>query len=238
MTIDILRDVMQVCLSGHVITDVLASHPEQGSSHCDRCGSPTLSRCPTCGEEIPGAAPLAGLMPIGRRPAPQHCPRCGAAFPWAVEEGPAPAPNTLSEVQALLRRLPRAAHQLRERHAGRPTLRVDDVHDLEDLLRAALHLQFDNVRRETRTPTYASDVRTDFVIVPNQIAVMAKLLTANAEPQIASEIREDTLYYQRLPEFTALAVLIYDPEQFLRDRQSFEAALASNGIPAVRCVVS
>jgi hypothetical protein len=238
MTIDIFRDMMQVCLSGHVITDVLASHPEQGSSHCDRCGSPTLSRCPTCGEEIPGAAPLAGLMPIGRRAAPQHCPSCGAAFPWAVEEGPAAAPDTLSEVQALLRRLPRAARQLRERHAGRPTLRVDDVHDLEDLLRAALHLQFDDVRRETRTPTYASDVRTDFVIVPDQIAVMAKLLTANAEPQIASEIREDTLYYQRRPEITGLAVLIHDPEQFLRDGQSFEAALASNGIPPVRCIVS
>jgi len=238
MTIEILRDVMQVCLSGHVITDVLASHPEQGSNYCDRCGSPTLSRCPTCGEGIPGAAPLAGLMPIGRRPAPQHCPGCGAAFPWAIEEGPAPAPDTLSEVLALLRRLPRAARQLRERHAGRPTLRVDDLHDVEDLLRAALHLQFDNVRRETRTPTYASDVRTDFVIGPGQVAVTAKLLTENAEPQIASEIHEDTLFYQRRPEVSALAVLVFDPEQFLRDRQRFESALASNGIPPVRCVVS
>src|SRR5262249_28190224 len=132
MTIEVLRDVMQVCLSGHVITDVLASHPEQGSSHCDRCGSPTLSRCPTCGEEIPGAAPLAWLRPIGRRPAPQHCPGCGAAFPWADEEGPAPASDTLSQLQTLLRRMPRAARQLRERHAGRPALHVDDVHDLED----------------------------------------------------------------------------------------------------------
>jgi hypothetical protein len=238
MTIEILRDVMQVCLSGHVITDVLASHPEQGSSHCDRCGAPTLSRCPTCGEEIPGAAPLAGLMPIGRRPAPQHCPSCGAAFPWAVEERPAPASDTLSQVLALLRRLPRAARQLRERHAGRPTLRVGDVHDVEDLLRAALHLQFDNVRRETRTPRYASDVRTDFVIGTDQIAVIAKLLTTNAEPQIASEIHEDALYYQGRPEISALAVLVYDPEQFLRDRHRFEATLASSGIPPVRCVVS
>jgi hypothetical protein len=238
MTSDILRDVMQVCLSGHVITDVLASHPEQGSSHCDRCGSPTLSRCSTCGDGIPGAAPLAGLMPIGRRPAPQHCPSCGAAFPWAVEEGPTPAPNTLAEIQALLRRLPRAARQLRERHAGRPTLRVHDVHDVEDLLRAALHLQFDNVRRETRTPAYTSDVRTDFVVAPDQIAVTAKLLTANVEPQIGSEIHEDTLYYQRRPEISAIVVLVYDPEQFLRDRQYFEAARASTGIPLVSCVVS
>ena len=57
------QDVMQVCLNGHVITDRLRGRPEHALSRCDRCGAPTLYRCPTCGRELPGARGVPGLEP-------------------------------------------------------------------------------------------------------------------------------------------------------------------------------
>src|SRR5690242_10371116 len=104
MSTDTVRDVMQVCLGGHVITDVLVSHPESGSSHCDRCGAPTLSRCPTCGNDIPGAAGPPGVATIGRREPPRHCPACGARFPWAEHPSADSAPGTVAVLEPLLRR--------------------------------------------------------------------------------------------------------------------------------------
>src|ERR671939_1778842 len=92
-----VQDVMQVCRNGHVITDLLHTFPERALSHCDRCGAVTLSRCLTCGREIPGAVYVPGAVPLGSRRPPQYCPTCGAAFPWAerrpAAHGPGPLPT-------------------------------------------------------------------------------------------------------------------------------------------------
>jgi hypothetical protein len=239
MDTELMRDVMQVCLGGHVITDVLASHPEQGVQHCDRCGAPTISRCPTCGDDLAGAAPLPGLSTIGQRQAPQHCSCCGAAFPWAQRPAPAEASNTLDMLETVLRRLPHAVRQLRDRHDGRPTVRIVDAFDLEDLMRAILHLHFDDVRRETRTPGYSFGTRTDFVVGPQRIAVTAKLARPDVrEQELVRQIHEDAAFYER-KDVECLVVLIYDPEQIVRDAPQFEAAwLRAAAGPEIRCVVA
>jgi hypothetical protein len=240
MSIELARDVMQVCLGGHVITDVLASYPEQGVRNCIYCGAPTISRCPTCGEEIPGAAPLPGMVTIGHRVAPQHCPRCGAAFPWAGIPMPGDTPDTLLKLESLLRRLPHAIRQLRERHGSRPTLRVQDEHDLEDLLRVVLHLHFDDVRRECRTPSHAERTRTDFIVGPERVAVTVKLVqTAGCERSLLKALHEDCAYYARRAGCGGIIALIYDPERRLCSARRFEAACnrAGDGRDR-RCVVA
>src|SRR5205814_8178601 len=84
-------------------------------------------------------------------------------------------------LENLLRRLPRVIHELRWRHGERPPFRVSDIHDLEDLLRALLPLQFDDVRPLCRTPSYAAATRTDFLLVSpvggRSIALTPKWLT-------------------------------------------------------------
>ncbi len=218
------RDVMQVCLRGHVITDMLASQPDHGLQHCDRCGAATISQCPTCGDDLPGAGAASGLSTIGQRPAPQHCPTCGAAFPWSETPVQPTDANSVELLTAVLRRLPAA---------------VRDGYDLEDLLRAILHLHFDDVRRELRTPGYSFGVRTDFVVGHDRIAVACKLLKSDMrERELVLEVQEDIAHYESL-DCDHLIVLIYDPEQVLPDPRQFEAAWSQTGGGLnVRCMVA
>ena len=238
MSIETVRDLMQVCLGGHVITDVLASHPEQGMRCCDRCGAPTISRCATCGDEIPGALATVDLKPIGRCRPPAHCPNCGAAFPWAARPQP-DSLATMSVLEPLLRRLPAAIRQLRDRHDSRPTLRVEDAYDLEDLLRVILHLHFDDGRRETRTPSYSPAVRTDFIVGPERIAVTAKVVKSRgSEVALVGQVREDVAYYEQHIECGGLVALIYDPEQLFPDPPRVEIALEATDGLNICCVAT
>jgi REase_DpnII-MboI/Uncharacterized protein conserved in bacteria (DUF2321) len=233
-----VQDVMQVCRNGHVITDLLRSCPEQGLSHCGRCGAATIDRCLTCGRELPGAIAVPGLHPIGDRRPPRYCATCGAAFPWTDRHRP-PAPEPLARLEATLRRLPRVIRQLRVRHGDRPPFRVVDERDLEDLLRALLPLCADDVWPEGRTPRYDSGTRTDFLLAAERVAVTSKLARPDArEPQLAEQLHEDAAYYLRRGDCRTLVAFVYDPEGVLREPRLFETACSrpEDGVE-VRCVV-
>jgi hypothetical protein len=217
-------DVMQVCENGHVITDLLYTHPDAGRTHCDRCGAATLERCPTCAAELPGAIPVPGLVPVGDRRPPQHCPTCGAAFPWTEQRGRSHRRSAVATLEGLLRRLPNAIRELRWRHGDRPAFCVRDDYDLEDLLRALLPLHFDDVRPESRTPHYAAATRTDFLLAREGIAVCLKFVPSGAdERQFAPQFAEDITYYRGRPSCLHLVVFFYDPEQLLASPRRLEA---------------
>jgi len=217
---------MQVCRNGHVITDLLHTFPEWALSHCDRCGAVTLDRCRTCGQEIPGAIYVPEAAPIGVRRPPQYCSACGAAFPWTERPQASPAPGSLAVLESLLRRLPLAARQLRDRHGERPPFRVDDEHDLEDLLRALLPLHFDDVRYERRTPGYASGTRTDFMLSPSAIALTAKRVNPSLRPDLLrQQVYEDIAYY-RQRNCRTLVACVFDPERLLFDPGELERTWA------------
>jgi hypothetical protein len=234
---DPVQDVMQVCRNGHVITDLLRTCPERGLSHCDRCGATTLDRCLTCGGEIAGALVVPGLQPVGVRRPPMYCAACGGAFPWTDRRHPDPR-EPLGLLEAMLRNLPRTVRQLRVRHGDRPPFRVADEHDLEDLLRALLPLHFDDVRPQCRTPRYATDTRTDFLLAPEHIVIAAKLIRADVrEPQFAEQLREDAAHYRALPNCTTLVVYVHDPEALVREPQTLATGAQGEGELRVRCVV-
>jgi hypothetical protein len=237
-----LPDVMLVCRHGHVITDLLRTYPERRLSHCDRCGAQTLDRCLTCGQFIAGAIPVPGLEPIGSHPPPHYCPQCGAAFPWTPRTARTPAPNPLATLEPLLRRLPRVIRQLRERHGERLPLRIEDEHDLDDLLRSVLPMHFDDIRPESRTPAYAATTRRDLLLVfaggERSIAVLAKRVTPDLlEAQLAEQLRADVAYYARCPECRAVVALVYDPEARLREPRRLETAWSSQSEELELCCV-
>jgi REase_DpnII-MboI/Uncharacterized protein conserved in bacteria (DUF2321) len=218
---------MQVCRNGHVITDLLHTFPERARSHCDRCGAATLDRCQTCGQEIPGAVYVPEAAPIGVRRPPEHCSACGAAFPWTARRQARPAPASLAVVEALLRRLPLVARQLRDRHGSRPPFRISDEHDLEDLVRALLPLHFDDVRYECRTPGYATGSRTDFLLVPSAIALTVKCASPILRQERLGEQLAEDIFYYRHKSCRTLVACIFDPEKILSDPGQLETAWAA-----------
>jgi len=218
------HDVMQVCRNGHVITDRLLRCPDQAAGHCDRCGAVTFDRCLTCGQELPGATLLAGPVPIGTPRPPNFCGRCGAAFPWSAR--PEPSRDTpLDQLESLWRPLPEVVRQLRHRHGQRPSLLLDDRHDLEDLVRSLLPLRFEQVYLESRTPLYAAQTQFDFLLKPEGLALTVKLAGKGwSEARFLEELAEDAAYYQRRSACQTLAVLVYDPQGVIRDRSGRESA--------------
>ncbi|HZU36733.1 MAG TPA: DUF2321 domain-containing protein [Gemmataceae bacterium] len=228
---DDFQDVMLVCRNGHVLTDRLRTSPDRELSHCDRCGATTLSCCPTCGHELPGAKIIPGMSLVGVRTAPEHCPSCGVAFPWTARPAES-RPDLVRLLEPLLRRLPRVVRQLRTRHGERPPFRVQDEHDLADLLRALLTLAFDDVRPESRTPRYASTTRTDFLMTEptagEQLALVIKQVGSDVgNIGLPEQVREDAAYYAAQPRVRQMVVLIHDPEGRTPNPQATEKALAS-----------
>jgi Uncharacterized protein conserved in bacteria (DUF2321)/REase_DpnII-MboI len=218
------RDVMLVCRNGHVITDRLRHSPDSDLVHCDRCGAGTLDRCPTCGHLLPGALPVPGLLPVGHLHPPAYCSLCGVAFPWTRR--PAPPAPPVAALESLLRRVPRVIAQLRSRHGERPPFRVADIHDLEDLLRALLPLQFDDVRPIGRTPSYAAGTRTDFLLPSSAggrgLALTAKWAATQTEAALTAEWEEDVKYHEAERDCGLLVGFVYDPEGRLRDPAALE----------------
>jgi len=228
-TADYAPDVMQVCLNGHVITDRLRTYPDQGLSHCDRCGAATVQRCPTCGQELPGAILIPGLATVGQGRRPDYCSACAAAFPWTPRQASADPANTLGQLEAFLRRVPRAIRQLRYRQGAQPPFRVEDRHDLEDLLRALLALHFDHVRPENRTPLYAPGTVIDFLLVPEGIVICAKLVARPLrERELVDQFQEDVRYYEGRAGCPRLMGFIYDPESLISEPQTLGSTIAKS----------
>ena len=67
-----------VCRSGHVITSMLELKSGD-RPFCAKCGSPAVTRCPSCDGFIPGDN--SGIIGYRWSP-PNHCHLCGNAFPW------------------------------------------------------------------------------------------------------------------------------------------------------------
>jgi REase_DpnII-MboI/Uncharacterized protein conserved in bacteria (DUF2321) len=231
-----MPDTMQVCVNGHVVTDRLRGDPESGRFHCQRCGALTLSSCPTCGTEFPGAGDVLDLAPIGEWPPPRYCPQCGVAFPWV--DKPHKSFDPLVTLKTLLGRVPLVIRQLRWRQGDKPAFRVDDERDLEDLLRCLLPLQFDDVRLEGRTPSYSAGNRTDVMLAREKIAVAAKLVRkALEEKELSRQCQEDAAYYRERGGVRSLVVFVYDPEGVVRDLPMLESVAGEDaeGLE-VRCV--
>jgi len=235
---------MQVCRNGHVITDLLHTYPERGLSHCDRCGATTLDRCPTCGQALVGATLVPGLTPVGTRTAPDFCAGCGASFPWSNRKGAASLPDPFATLETLLRRLPRTVRQLRTRHGNRPPFRVQDEHDLVDLLRALLPLHIEEVRLENRTPAYAASTLTDLRLGQEAgncpMALTVKIMGPGiSENVLLNQWSEDIGYYTQVRGCTLLVGFVYDPEGRMRNASQVESIWAdAKEQLTVRCVIA
>lgn len=74
-----------ICTNGHVLNAAALAYPDPDAAFCDRCGSPALSRCPSCAAPIRGEFHISGMLSLSPYSMPAYCHACGSAYPWTEE---------------------------------------------------------------------------------------------------------------------------------------------------------
>jgi len=159
-----------------------------------------------------------------------------------VPAAPTPvAPGPLERLHGLLHGFHRVAIQLRNRHQGRPTLEINDEYDVQDLFNAMLWIEFDDVRPEEYTPSYAGkSTRMDFLLKSEQVVVEIKYAKqGHGEKEIGTELIADIARYKNHQDCKRLVCFVYDPAHAIRNPAVLERDLSGtrDGLP-VEVVVS
>jgi hypothetical protein len=135
-----------------------------------------------------------------------------------LSKQPHPELETLAKgmqrVIQLCRRFPLVARQLQQRHANRPTLTIDDEYDVQDLFRALLKIDFDDVRAEESTPSYAGKAaRLDFLLKREGIVIEVKKTRATlGAKEVGDQLIIDIGRYKVHQDCKCLVCFVYDPE--------------------------
>ena len=223
-------DLMQVCENGHKITGQGESHPEQLLERCTKCGAATLTACSKCGTTLQGYQNYPRFFGIGFSEPPEFCRKCGSLFPWAGKgSSDSPMKEPLIYIEYILDRFHLIARQLGNRHANRPTLAVEDEYDVQYLLHALLRLDFDDIRAEEWTPSYAGGCsRIDFLLKREQVVVEAKKTSEHVgAKQVEEQLLVDIARYAKYPVCKALVCFVYDPAGRIGDPKGLKADLES-----------
>lgn len=77
-------DVAQICRNGHVTNSMARDFPNSNQPRCDKCGTPTITACPSCQTPIRGYYHVPGVFGGFHYTAPAFCFKCGDPFPWTA----------------------------------------------------------------------------------------------------------------------------------------------------------
>jgi REase_DpnII-MboI len=121
------------------------------------------------------------------------------------------------QIEKSLMRFHVVAQQLRKRHDHRPSLWINDEYDVQDLLHALLRIDFDDIRPEEWTPSYAGgSARMDFLLKKEQVVIEAKKTRENLrDREVGEELIIDIAKYKGHPNSRTLICFVYDPDQHI-----------------------
>jgi len=141
--------------------------------------------------------------------------------PITVEDANRLLENILSKFHLVVR-------EIGERHENRPTLKIGDEYDVQDLLHGLLRLCFDDIRVEEWTPEYAgTSARIDFLLKKEQIAIEVKKARKGlGKREIGEQLIIDIAHYQKHSECKNLYCFVYDPEERISNPIGFERDLS------------
>ncbi|MBD2345602.1 hypothetical protein H6G18_15795 [Anabaena subtropica FACHB-260] len=150
------------------------------------------------------------------------------------------AQETLSEqavnrLVVICRRFHLVARQLERRRLdnskARETLKIKDEYDVQDLLNSLLKVDFDDVRSEEWTPSYAgSSSRVDFLLKAEKIVIEVKKTRETlTDKKIGEELAIDIIRYNNHPDCKYLFCFIYDPDGYLNNPNGLVNDLKNSG---------
>jgi hypothetical protein len=138
--------------------------------------------------------------------------------------------NAVEKVKNICERFHTITRQLRDRHANRPTLDVEDEYDVQDLLHTLLHLDFEDIRPEEPTPSNAGQSsRVDFLLKSERIVIeIKKTRTTLGAKEVGTELIADIHRYRTHPDCDILLCFVYDPEARINNPRGLEDDLRKN----------
>ncbi|RQO65368.1 hypothetical protein DBR43_30525 [Pedobacter sp. KBW06] len=116
------------------------------------------------------------------------------------------------------------ATQLKNRHDTRGTIVINDEYDVQDLMNALLRMNFEDVRKEEYTPSYAgSSTRVDFLLKREKIVIEVKKTRASMKDKdIGNQLILDIAHYGSHPDCKKLICFVYDPENLVGNPRGLE----------------
>ena len=216
------RNLMEICMSGHIIHR--AEHrynPKSPQMYCKTCRAKTITTCPNCEKAIPSD--------IHAKKPPPFCTYCSEPFPWKdkidrenkINNLKSKSEKPLERLQKILSKFHSVVQKLRDRHANRDTLDVKDEYDVQDLLYALLAIDFDDIRLEEWTPSYAGQsARMDFLLKEERIVIEVKMTRERlSDKGVGNELIVDIERYKNHPDCDTLICFIYDPISNIRNKK-------------------
>jgi hypothetical protein len=154
-----------------------------------------------------------------------------------------PSVPPLERLRKLLIKLPSVAEQIKIRHksngAPRPTLEIADEYDVQDLLRSVLHIEFDDIRAEEWTPSYAGNSkRVDFLLPKDSVIIEVKKASQKLKQlDISEQLTIDIAYYKKHPSAKHLVCLVWDEGKFLTNSVALKSDLEESNDGFVEVVI-
>jgi hypothetical protein len=138
--------------------------------------------------------------------------------------------EAMALVVHLCERFHLVARQLRCRHEDRPSLIIEDEYDVQDLMHTLLKLEFDDVRPEEWTPSYAGrSSRMDFLLKLEQVVIEVKKTRTNlGAKELGDQLIIDIGRYQFHPDCRVLVCFAYDPEGRIANPRGIENDLTGD----------
>lgn len=130
----------------------------------------------------------------------------------------------INELYKLGKRFHLVAKQLSQRRQNRPTIKIEDEYDVQDLFHALLRMTFDDIRPEEWTPNYAGGAsRMDFILPEIRFAVeIKKTRNSLADKTLGEQLILDIEKYRNHPDCDNLFCFIYDPDGLLANPRGLE----------------
>lgn len=146
-------------------------------------------------------------------------------------------PNFL--IERLCNRFHSVARRLCSRREERPTLKVEDEYDVQDLFYALLCLFFDDIRSEECTPSYAGgSSRMDFLLKREQLVIEVKKTRKGlSNRELGEQLIVDIERYAKHQDCKKLVCFVYDPEERISNPRGVEMDLMSRSTTELKVLV-
>lgn len=116
------------------------------------------------------------------------------------------------------------SNQLKSRYSNRSTIVIQDEYDVQDLLHSLLKIEFNDVREEEYTPSYAgSSARVDFLLKEQKIVIeVKKTRDGLRDKEVGNQLMLDIVRYKSHPNCKHLICFVYDPESKIQNPRGLE----------------